>query len=142
VLEGLGNSSCHENRGDRVKYWEAIIKNLRNAGWNCGSMATTDGKGRPIWVVAAEREHAGRFIVNADQELPAFLELESALKPTDIIMSAIARNRMKNREVIADNLSKAGWSWGCVSAIDSNGRTIWIARRAARRRKAVRCARG
>jgi hypothetical protein len=30
-------------------------------------------------------------------------------------------------EVIADNLSKAGWSWGCVSAIDSNGRTIWIA---------------
>ena len=48
-------------------------------------------------------------------------------KPTDIIMSAIARNRMKNWEVIADNLSKAGWSWGCVSAIDSNGRTIWIA---------------
>jgi hypothetical protein len=25
-------------------------------------------------------------------------------------------------EIIADNLSKAGWSWGCVSAIDSNGR--------------------
>ena len=25
------------------------------------------------------------------------------------------------------NLKKAGWSWGCVSAIDSNGRTIWIA---------------
>jgi hypothetical protein len=34
---------------------------------------------------------------------------------------------MKYREIIADNLSKAGWSWGCVSAIDSNGRTIWIA---------------
>jgi hypothetical protein len=29
-------------------------------------------------------------------------------------------------EIIADNLSKAGWSWGCVSAIDSIGRTIWI----------------
>jgi hypothetical protein len=29
--------------------------------------------------------------------------------------------------IIADNFSKAGWSWGCVSAIDSNGRTIWIA---------------
>jgi hypothetical protein len=28
---------------------------------------------------------------------------------------------------IADNLSKAGWSWGCVSAIDSCGRTVWIA---------------
>jgi hypothetical protein len=29
--------------------------------------------------------------------------------------------------IIADNLSKAGWSWGCVSAIDSNGHAIWIA---------------
>ena len=26
-----------------------------------------------------------------------------------------------------NNLSKDGWSWGCVSAVDSNGRTIWIA---------------
>jgi hypothetical protein len=34
---------------------------------------------------------------------------------------------VKYGEIIADNLSKAGWSWGCVSAIDSNGRTIWIA---------------
>jgi len=24
-------------------------------------------------------------------------------------------------------LSKAGWSWGCVSAVVSNGRTIWVA---------------
>jgi hypothetical protein len=47
-------------------------------------------------------------------------------KLADIIMSAIAQNRMKNREVIADNLSKAGWSWGCLSAIDSHGQTIWI----------------
>jgi hypothetical protein len=30
-------------------------------------------------------------------------------------------------EIIADNLSKAGWSWGCVSAVDSCGRTVWIA---------------
>jgi hypothetical protein len=34
---------------------------------------------------------------------------------------------VKYWEVIADNLSKAGWSWGCVAAIDSNGRTIFIA---------------
>ena len=33
---------------------------------------------------------------------------------------------MKGWEIIADNLSKAGRSWGCVSAIDRNGRTIWI----------------
>ena len=30
-------------------------------------------------------------------------------------------------ETIADNLKKRGWSLGYVSAIDSNGRTIWIA---------------
>ena len=34
---------------------------------------------------------------------------------------------MKYWEIIADNLSKAGWSWGCVSAVDPNGRTIFIA---------------
>jgi hypothetical protein len=34
---------------------------------------------------------------------------------------------MKYCEVIDDNLSKAGWSWGCVSAVDREGRTIWIA---------------
>jgi hypothetical protein len=33
---------------------------------------------------------------------------------------------MKYWEIIADNLSKAGWSWGYVSALDSAGRTIWI----------------
>ena len=33
---------------------------------------------------------------------------------------------VKHWEIIANNLSKAGWSWGCVSAIDSEGRTIWI----------------
>ena len=36
-------------------------------------------------------------------------------------------DRVKYWEIIADNLKKAGWSWGCVSAIDSNGQTIWIA---------------
>ena len=34
---------------------------------------------------------------------------------------------VKYWEIIADNLSKAGWNWGCVSAIDVHGGTIWIA---------------
>jgi hypothetical protein len=96
-----------------VKYWEIIIQNLRNAGWKCGCMATTDGKGRPIWVVAAERSDAGRFIVHAIKRCLPFSNSNPQLRPTGRIMSAIARNRMKNWEVIADNLSKAGWSWGC-----------------------------
>jgi hypothetical protein len=34
---------------------------------------------------------------------------------------------MKYWEIIADNLSKAGWSWGCASAMDSHGRAIFAA---------------
>ena len=33
---------------------------------------------------------------------------------------------MKYWEIIADNLHKAGWSLGWVSALDLEGRTIWI----------------
>jgi hypothetical protein len=32
----------------------------------------------------------------------------------------VANHQMKDWEIIADNLSKAGWSWGCVSALDSD----------------------
>jgi len=34
---------------------------------------------------------------------------------------------MKYWEIIADNPSNASWSWGCVSAVDSNGRIIFVA---------------
>jgi hypothetical protein len=34
---------------------------------------------------------------------------------------------VKYWEIIADNLSKAGWSWGCVATVDSNGQTIFVA---------------
>jgi hypothetical protein len=34
---------------------------------------------------------------------------------------------MKYWEIIAANLSKAGWSWGCVATVDSRGRTIFVA---------------
>ena len=44
-------------------------------------MATTDGKGRQFWVVAAERSEAGRFIVEADQELPAFFDSNPQFLP-------------------------------------------------------------
>ena len=33
---------------------------------------------------------------------------------------------MKQWELIVDNLKKAGWSFGYVSAVGSEGRTIWI----------------
>jgi hypothetical protein len=39
---------------------------------------------------------------------------------------SVLRWRITYSEIIADNLSKAGWSYGCVSALDRKGRTIWI----------------
>jgi hypothetical protein len=30
-------------------------------------------------------------------------------------------------ETIRDNLSKAGWSWGCVATVNREGRTIFVA---------------
>ena len=33
---------------------------------------------------------------------------------------------VKYWEIIADKLSKAGWSWGCVSALDADRQTISI----------------
>ena len=41
-------------------------------------------------------------------------------------MAAAALYPKVDRAVVS-LLSKAGFSWGCVSAIDSRGRTIWIA---------------
>jgi hypothetical protein len=41
---------------------------------------------------------------------------------SDILICA----QMKDWEIIADKLCKAGWSLGWVSAVDSEGRTIWI----------------
>jgi hypothetical protein len=29
--------------------------------------------------------------------------------------------------LLADNLSKAGWSWGCVATVEARGRTIFVA---------------
>jgi len=34
---------------------------------------------------------------------------------------------VKYWEIMADNLGKAGWSWGCVATVDSRGRTIFVA---------------
>jgi hypothetical protein len=49
-----------------------------------------------------------------------------ALVHTNLSLSCGEKKRQNARvkywESIADKLSKAGWSWGCVSAVDSNGR--------------------
>jgi hypothetical protein len=34
---------------------------------------------------------------------------------------------VKYCEIIADNLSKAGWNCGCISSTDDEGRQFWVA---------------
>jgi hypothetical protein len=64
----------------RVKRdWKTARDNLQKAGWNCGCISSTDHEGRQFWVLTAEREDAGRFIVHADEMLTAFLELQAAI---------------------------------------------------------------
>jgi hypothetical protein len=62
-----------------LKYWEIIADSLSKADWRCGCISSTDNEGRQFWVVAAEREDSGRFIVRADEKLTAFIELERAI---------------------------------------------------------------
>ena len=63
-----------------MKYWEIIADNLSKAARRYGCISSTDHEGRQFWVVAAEREDAGRFIVHADEMLSAFTELEAAIR--------------------------------------------------------------
>jgi hypothetical protein len=42
-------------------------------------------------------------------------------------MRKAVSHRVKYWEIIADNVSRAGWSWGCVSTVDSHGWTILVA---------------
>jgi hypothetical protein len=64
-------------------------------------------------------------IVNADARLIALVNITLSL-PCGERKRHNSIN-VKFWEVIADNLSKAGWSWGCVATVDSNGQTIFVA---------------
>ena len=59
--------------------WEIITDNVDKDGWNLGWVSSTDHEGRRFWVVAAEREDAGRFIVHAHDMPTGFLELRATI---------------------------------------------------------------
>ena len=58
-----------------MKYWEIIANNLSRAGWSWGCAAAVDSHGRTIFVADAHRGGNQRFIVRADEQLTAFIEL-------------------------------------------------------------------
>jgi hypothetical protein len=48
-------------------------------------------------------------------------------KAREVISSAVRQSSVSSRLMRTKNLSKAGWSWGCVSALHSRGRMIVVA---------------
>jgi len=48
---------------------------------------------------------------------------------------------MKYWEIIADYLSEAGWSWGCVATVDHRGRMIFVATHTAVTENVLLCVR-
>jgi len=79
----------------------------------------------------AERARAGALGSVGERQKKmnrAHLQLEAS-KPDRKwrrTMSKAHAPGVKDWEIIADNLKKAEWSWDYVSALDLEGRTIWI----------------
>jgi hypothetical protein len=63
-----------------MKFWEIIAENLNKAGWSWGCLSAVDSEGRTIFIADAHRDDGSRYIVRADEKLPAFVELESAIR--------------------------------------------------------------
>jgi hypothetical protein len=45
-----------------------------------GCVSAVDSNGRTIWIADAHRGDGKRFVVQADEKLSAFLELESVIR--------------------------------------------------------------
>jgi hypothetical protein len=81
-------------------------------------------------VEALKRYDAGEELCRMIRHLESGIgQIQGQHHPVIAVWSAkdAQSARMKYWEMTADKLSKAGWSWGCVSTVDSNGRTIFIA---------------
>ena len=61
-----------------MKDWEIIADNLHKAGWSLGWVSALDVQGRTIRIADAHRDDGKRYVVQADEKLTAFTELESA----------------------------------------------------------------
>jgi hypothetical protein len=81
-----------------MKHWEIIADNLSKAGWSWGCVSRLDCEGRTIWIADAHRGDGKRFIVRADEERTAFLELESAINQSKILAAALEAGLMEQEQ--------------------------------------------
>jgi hypothetical protein len=81
-----------------VKYWEIIANNLSKLVGVGAVSPAVDSGGRTIFVADAHRSDGKRFVVHTDEELTAFVELESAIwaaswldEPWPLMAGSVAR---------------------------------------------------
>src|SRR5262249_38459470 len=75
-----------------MKDWKEIADNLSKAGWTWGCTSRVDSNGKTIYVADAQRGNANRFVVRADDELTAFVELERQIRTEQEIAAIHARH--------------------------------------------------
>jgi hypothetical protein len=56
-----------------------LLPQFKEAGRSWGCVSAVDSCGRTIWIADAHRGDGKRFVVQADEKLTAFLELERAV---------------------------------------------------------------
>jgi hypothetical protein len=53
------------------------------AGRSWGCVSAIDSSGRTIWIADAHRDDGKHFVVHADENLTAFIELESVIRAAE-----------------------------------------------------------
>jgi hypothetical protein len=86
------------------------------------------GRGKSVSLGTVIATSPFACVVSESSIKKCFLPTFSFLWPRIAVVSCMVlagglQTRMKYWEIIADKLSKAGWSWGCISDVDSNGQT-------------------
>jgi len=63
-----------------MKYWEIIARNIKKRGWSLGYVSAIDSMGERSGLRTHIAAMEKRFVVRADENLTAFVELESAIR--------------------------------------------------------------
>ena len=59
-----------------MKYWEIIADQLSRAGWSWGCVVARTARGDSMFIADAHRGDGKHYVVQSDEKLTAFLELE------------------------------------------------------------------
>jgi hypothetical protein len=92
-----GKDKKRQNLSRVKRYWEIIADTLSKAGWNLGWVSAVDCKGRTIWIADAHRGDGKRFVVHAEEKRTAFLELETAIRPTSVELHFLTKQGLASQ---------------------------------------------